>query len=359
MAHFRDLETMRTMSSAENGSAVAQIGAAALTQTRERRWGQDAHKEQESAWSSLYVLRRTPLLYMTLMCVGFAIGLSRCESRLAALQSTAVFLSRRRCSYPDDAWWVVGVVRGLWLSAAVVLTAVALVVWRWATALAKQGVVKREAPSSDVGVRYLRNGDSTGSDTVAEAQEQQDEPRDARERVLLRGIVLLRCAACLYFASAVCTLLGLGLMTYFDRWGHRMHIGLAAGQNTCAIAAGVFAQIASIGCFGELKWRRAFFIVVWEGAIAILWFCVSAVTTGIVVTNCVVFTGFLQVDLLETSWPTNMFPPRLGTGRPEHSRRPELTVALVVATTALASAVLLALYLDSVSVSLLHKWRDM
>jgi hypothetical protein len=32
------------------------------------------------------------------------------------------------------------------------------------------------------------------------------------------------------------------------------------------------AQLASIGYIGEIKWARALVIVVWEGAVAILWF---------------------------------------------------------------------------------------
>jgi hypothetical protein len=38
------------------------------------------------------------------------------------------------------------------------------------------------------------------------------------------------------------------------------------GVRACA------AQLASIGCIGELKWLRAVAIVVWEGALVILWF---------------------------------------------------------------------------------------
>ena len=197
------------MSSVEDGVAVAQIGAASLAQTRERLLGQDAHQREESAWSSLYLLRRTPLLYSTLMCVGFALGFARCITRLAALQSTAVLL--RPDSYPIDAEWVAYVVRGLWLAAAIVLAAVALAVWRWATALAKKGILKREASSADAAL------------TVAEAEE-------VRERVLLRGVVLLRCAAWLYLASALCTVLGLGVVTLLDLSGGRVHIWLGPSR---------------------------------------------------------------------------------------------------------------------------------
>ena len=198
------------MASVESSGAVAPIGAASsLSQTPQRRSGQAAHLREESAWSSLYVLRCAPLLYSTLVCVGFAIGFARCAMRRAALQSDAVLL--RSESYPAGAGWVPTVVRGLWLAAAVVLAAVALAVWRWATALAKKGILKREASSADAAL------------TVAEAEA-------VRERVLLRGVVLLRCAAWLYLASALCTVLGLGVITLLDLSGGRAHIWLGPSR---------------------------------------------------------------------------------------------------------------------------------
>ena len=137
------------MASVESSGAVAPIGAASsLSQTPQRRSGQAAHLREESAWSSLYVLRCAPLLYSMLVCVGFAIGFARCAMRRAALQSDAVLLHSE--SYPAGAGWVPTVVRGLWLAAAVVLAAIALTVWRWATALASQDVLKRDASSASV-----------------------------------------------------------------------------------------------------------------------------------------------------------------------------------------------------------------
>jgi hypothetical protein len=166
-----------------------------------------ADLREESAWSSLYVLRRAPLFYSTLVCVGFAIGFARCAMRRDALQSDAVLL--RSESYPAGAGWVPTVVRGLWLAAAVVLAAIALTVWRWATALASQDVRKRDASSAGV------------AHTVDKAEEEH-------QRWLLIGVVLLRCAAWLYLASAVCTALGLGVL---DGSSTRAHIWLgSSGQ---------------------------------------------------------------------------------------------------------------------------------
>ena len=51
--------------------------------------------------------------------------------------------------------------------------------------------------------------------------------------------------------------------------------GRAAAGWCCGGGGGVracVAQLASIGCIGELKWLRAVAIVVWEGALVILWF---------------------------------------------------------------------------------------
>ena len=168
-----------------------------------------ADLREESAWSSLYVLRRAPLFYSTLVCVGFAIGFARCAMRRAALQSDAVLL--RSESYPAGAGWVPTVVCGLWLAAAVILAAVALAVWRWATALALQGVRERDASS-------------------AGATRTVDKTEEERQRGLLLGIVLLRCAAWLYLVSAVCTVLGIGVFTYLDGSGTRAHIWLGPSQ---------------------------------------------------------------------------------------------------------------------------------
>ena len=125
------------MASVEGGGVVAQIGAASLSQTRERNLGQAAHQREESAWSSLYVLRRAPLIYAALMMAGFAIGFS-CVSvpSLTGVRSTAVLM--RPASYPDGRRWIAYVVRGIWAAAAIVLISVALTVWRWASALATQ-----------------------------------------------------------------------------------------------------------------------------------------------------------------------------------------------------------------------------
>ena len=206
----RTPKPQRNMASVESSGAVAPIGAASsLSQTPQRRSGQAAHLREESAWSSLYVLRCAPLLYSMLVCVGFAIGFARCAMRRAALQSDAVLL--RSESYPAGAGWVPTVVCGLWLAAAVILAAVALAVWRWATALALQGVRERDASSAGA------------TCTV-------DKTEEERQRGLLLGIVLLRCAAWLYLVSAVCTVLGIGVFTYLDGSGTRAHIWLGPSQ---------------------------------------------------------------------------------------------------------------------------------
>ena len=73
-----------------------------------------------------------------------------------------------------------------------------------------EGVLKREAPSAD------------GAIDRAEAEGE-------RERVLLCAVVLLRCAAWLYLASALCTLL-IDVAMYYVYWDGRSHIYLGPSR---------------------------------------------------------------------------------------------------------------------------------